>query len=258
VRVRAGCLPSVSMLVWGALGLSSVSGCSHVSTSSAILSGSAILRQSARIPDDAVFEATLEESAGRDGPLTTISRIRHSPAGQPPYQFALRLDPDASAAGRTFVVRVHLESNGEILYRSAARINEPAKRRAPLHLTLRKAAPEATVTETVWTMREVAGASTLAPTERAAPQLVTHPKRRRVAAMGFCNNMVGTFIVRQRRVRFLPMPGTLLPCIPPSSADDAVLRAFASSVEWRFADGVLELRDSRGACTARFSRAGGG
>jgi uncharacterized lipoprotein YbaY/heat shock protein HslJ len=78
--------------------------------------GVAAYRERIALPQDAVFEAVLQDVSRADAPAQVLGRARLAPAGQPPFKFEIPYDDGAVQPGHRYVVRAKVTAQGRLLY----------------------------------------------------------------------------------------------------------------------------------------------
>ena len=84
--------------------------------SAGTLWGTAILRERIGLPEDAVFEAELQDMSRAGAPATVLGRTKLDPAGRSPDRFEIGYDDAALQAGRRYSVRATITHQGRPLY----------------------------------------------------------------------------------------------------------------------------------------------
>lgn len=100
------------------------------------LQGTATYGERIALPEDAVFEAELQDISRADAPATVLGRSRLEPAGQPPFRFEIGYDDAAHQAGRRYSVRATLTHQGRLLFTTDRIYPVLDGRSAPLQLHL--------------------------------------------------------------------------------------------------------------------------
>jgi uncharacterized lipoprotein YbaY/heat shock protein HslJ len=80
------------------------------------VTGTATYRERMALPQDAVFEATLEDVSRAGAPATVIGRTRRRNPGGPPFRFSIRYDPRRIEAGHTYSVRARITAGDNLLF----------------------------------------------------------------------------------------------------------------------------------------------
>ena len=78
--------------------------------------GTATFRERIALPENAVFEATLEDISLADAPAIVLGRSKLNPAGQPPFRFEITYDDSAVRAGHRYAVRATIRHQGRLLF----------------------------------------------------------------------------------------------------------------------------------------------
>ncbi|HSM73022.1 MAG TPA: YbaY family lipoprotein [Desulfobacterales bacterium] len=100
------------------------------------LQGTATYRERIALPEEAVFEAVLQDISRADAPAVVLGRSKLDPAGQPPFRFEIPYDDAALHSGHRYSVRATLKHHGRLLF-TTDRISPVLDgRNAPLHMLL--------------------------------------------------------------------------------------------------------------------------
>jgi uncharacterized lipoprotein YbaY/uncharacterized lipoprotein NlpE involved in copper resistance len=80
------------------------------------LQGSATYSERIALPEDAVFEAELQEISRADAPATVLGSSRLDPAGHPPFRFEIVYDDAAVQLGQHYNVRATIKHQQRLLF----------------------------------------------------------------------------------------------------------------------------------------------
>lgn len=78
--------------------------------------GTATYRERMALPQDAVFEATLEDVSKAGAKAEVLGRARVAQPGNPPIAFEVIYDPARIDPRGRYVVRAHIASGGKLLF----------------------------------------------------------------------------------------------------------------------------------------------
>jgi putative lipoprotein len=81
-----------------------------------MVTGTATYRERIALSPDAVFEATLEDISGADGPADVVGRTRLEKPGQPPFRFSIPYDSARIEESRSYTVRARVTAGGNLMF----------------------------------------------------------------------------------------------------------------------------------------------
>ena len=82
----------------------------------ATVTGAATYRERIALPQNAVFEATLEDVSRAGAASTVIGQTRIEKPGQPPFQFSIQYDPTRIVQSGAYSVRARVTAGGKLLF----------------------------------------------------------------------------------------------------------------------------------------------
>ncbi|WP_428353882.1 YbaY family lipoprotein [Methyloprofundus sp.] len=82
----------------------------------ATLTGSAYYRERIALPGNAVFEAVLEDVSLMDIAAVVLGSDSTTPAGQPPFAFAIKYDSTEIKPGHRYNVRAKITVDGKLKF----------------------------------------------------------------------------------------------------------------------------------------------
>ncbi len=234
------------------------------------LSGTASYRERVMLPDNAVFEAELQDVSLADAPALPLARARIVPAGAPPFRFTLKYDDADIRARHSYNVRAVVRVGERLLFVSdrmhpvldggTDALNIPLIR-VDVH---RLAEPEAMVEadaplrNTYWKLAGLKGRPVgeqrggLSGKGGREAHLVFAADADRVSGSGGCNRLTGVFRVDGDKLRFGQIAGTLMACMDGMVQEQALLGVLPTVASYRLRGPRLELLNDSGVVAASF------
>ncbi len=237
-------------MLWACLliGLSGMPGTARAGS----LEGTATLRVPMPVPEEALFEAQLQEIGAADAPAILLGKARLRPAGAAPFRFRIPyVDGIVRPAGR-YSVRAQITEAGRLLFSTDTVQPVFQGTRAPLRLELAPVG-DAPLRGITWLQAPAASQPVSARAARQEVQLRLDPLSPTVSGSSDCNRLQGTYRLEGDRLSFGSMESTMLRCEPEVMADEARFLADLPRVRrWRFVDHRFELLDESGAVLLKF------
>jgi copper homeostasis protein (lipoprotein) len=100
------------------------------------LQGTATYRERIALPEDAVFEAELQDISRADAPAAVLGSSELDPAGRPPFRFEIAYDDAAVQLGRRYTVRASIKHQERLLFTTGRIYPVLDGRNTPLQLLL--------------------------------------------------------------------------------------------------------------------------
>jgi putative lipoprotein len=226
--------------------------------------GTAAYRERMALPEDAVFEATLEDVSRADASAELIGQTRVEHPGNPPIAFAIPYDRAKIQAGHRYAVRGRILVEGKLLFTTdkhypvlgAGQTNHVA-------LLLRRASATgnakgamavrpASLENTAWKLIELGGTEVAPANHENEAHLVLNSKTHRVSGSGGCNRLTGNYEVKGDQLTFIQMSATMMACPEGMDTEKAFLDALNKVKGWKIEGKDLELLDGDARVVARF------
>lgn len=229
-----------------------VAGCASTPAPSgeAFITGSASYRERLALPDNAVFEAVLEDVSRADARAVVLGQQRIGPAGNPPYTLRIAYDPRKIEASGRYAVRTSIRVNDQLWFvqdQAAPVLQTPGDNRVEVVLKRVQSAPaqpgQATPpplpagTDLVapalrqdWRVTHIGGQAVPASDTRVA-QIRFDDQQPRVSGNTSCNGFSATYSASGNRLQFGPIMSTKMAC--------------AGSVEREFVQALQAVRTQR-------------
>jgi putative lipoprotein len=232
------------------------------------VTGSAMYRERMALPQNAVFEATLEDVSRADAPSSVISSYRKESPGNPPIAFSIPYDPQKIEASHTYAVRVRITVDDKLMFTSTQRyqvltqghgseIGEPIllQRVSGSSKPAAKSQDSANVPlqETYWKLVELNGKAITPAEQQTEAHLVLHKQDSRVSGSGGCNRLMGGYMVEGDALHFKQMASTMMACMHGMETEQAFLAALGKVEHWKVSGSELMLSGSDSTPVARFS-----
>lgn len=216
--------------------------------------GSAFYRERIALPENATFEATLEDVSQADAPAQEIARASLDPAGQPPFRFVIGYDPAQIQPGRTYAIRARVTHGEQLLFTSDRHYPLPTAGENLEILLVRShaSASTATLQNTYWKLMRLGDVEVNVAPERREPHFVLHAEGNRVAGHGGCNGFTGSYSLSNDTLSFSQLAGTMMACDRGMEYEQAFHDALGRAATWRIDGETLELFDANGASVAQF------
>lgn len=100
------------------------------------LQGTATYLERIALPEDAVFEAELQDISRVDAPAAVLGSSRLDPAGRPPFRFEIVYDDATVQPGRRYSVRATIKHQGQLLFTTDRIYTVLDDRNEPLQIML--------------------------------------------------------------------------------------------------------------------------
>jgi putative lipoprotein len=229
------------------------------------IKGTAAYRERMALPDDAVFEATLEDVSRADAPAEVVGQTRVEHPGNPPIAFAIGYDPAKIQAGHRYAVRGRILVEGKLFFTTdkrypvlgAGQNNEVALllRRAGMAGSANAGMKERTASleNTDWKLIELGGTAVAAANHERGAHLTLNSKTHHVSGSGGCNRLTGSYEVKDEHIiTFSKMASTMMACLEGMDTEKAFLEALNKVKGWKIEGSKLELLDGDGQVVGRF------
>lgn len=221
------------------------------------VTGSATYRERMALPPQAVFEATVQDTARADAAARVVATVRiESP--QVPVQFTIPVDPARIAVRGRYVVRARITVDGRLLFTSDTVypvFDERGTRHVDMLLRRVPAAPPrstARLEGTYWKLMTLRGEPVIVASRQREPHFILQLPQRRLAGSGGCNRLAGGYTLEGERLSFSRAASTMMACTEGMAQERAFLDVLAATARWRIEGERLELFDEQGTPLARF------
>ena len=226
------------------------------------IQGTATYRERIALPQDAVFDAVLEDVSRADAPAVTIATTRIASPGNPPIAFAIAYDATKISEERRYVIRASVLVGGKLMFTTDT-ATPVITRGAPVNVSLmmrmvaaittsRPAAPGGRSLEgTYWRAIELAGKPTPAQDPKREAHLVFQPGGR-IAGSDGCNRITGGYQRQDEALTFGQIAGTRMACADTAEIEAAFQAVLKNTARFRIAGDRLELLDAPGTRVAAF------
>jgi putative lipoprotein len=225
------------------------------------LTGTATYKERMALPEQAVFEAALEDVSRADVPAEILGTVRVENPGSPPIKFGIAYEPMRIDPRHRYVVRARIVVADALLFTTDT--SYPVLTGGnPLeaNLVLRRGhagapvppAPTATLENTYWKLIRLGAAAVVVGESQREPHLILHPDNNRVSGSGGCNRLTGTYTLEGNRLTFAQIAGTMMACPSGMDQERSFHDALGLAATWRVEGERLELFDASGKAIARF------
>ncbi len=109
-----------------------------------------------------------------------------------------------------------------------------------------------TLLDTYWVLTQLKGQPVTLAANQREPSLVLHTAQARVAGYSGCNRLTGQFTLKDSRLSFGNLAGTMMACTEGADLEQQFLEALPQVVTYAVNGAHLELKDAKGAVLARF------
>jgi putative lipoprotein len=223
-------------------------------TAGTAVRGTATYRERIALPQNAVFEATLEDVSRSGAQSELIARVRNEQPGNIPIPFVISYNASRIIQSHTYAVRSRILVNGSEWFANDQ--NYPVLtggRGSDVQLLLRRVgssgnvipprAGTASLEETHWKLVEVAGSPVTVSTRQPEPNLTLHSSNRTVSGNGGCNRFSGSYSLNGDRLAFSQVASTMMACTSGMNPEAAFHKAINATRRWRINGQTLELLD---------------
>ncbi|MFZ0408596.1 MAG: META domain-containing protein [Cyanobium sp.] len=211
------------------------------------LEGTATLKVMLPVPEDALFEAQLQEIGAADTTAVLLGKARLKPAGLAPFRFRIPYVDGMLRPGHFYSVRAVISAAGRLLFTTDK--VQPVFREGgtPLQLQLVPVG-DAPLRGVTWLQAPAASQPVSPQAARQEVKLRLDPLTPMVTGSADCNRLQGTYRLQGDQLSFSTMDSTMLQCEPEVMADERRFLADLQRVRgWRFVDRTFELLDASGA-----------
>lgn len=109
-----------------------------------------------------------------------------------------------------------------------------------------------TLLDTHWVLTQLNGQPITLAANQREPSLVLHTAQARVAGYSGCNRLAGQFTLKDSRLSFGSLAGTMMACAEGGELEQQFLEALPQVVSYTITGVHLELKNAKGAALARF------
>lgn len=231
------------------------------------ITGTVSYRERIALPPDASVQVRLDDVSQPEASPRRIAETTVATAGrQVPIPFELPYSAADIVAGRRYVVRAKIVSDGKTLF-STKTPYPVITRGAPTRLEILvqqggggrpgrpKAAPSGEgLTGVEWKLVTIGTAPALAPPQGQTAHLTLDPAQKSIAGSTGCNRYSGRYDLADGGLHLNPGAMTMMACQDEAARQEqAFVEALRSTAGYRLADGSLELLDAEGRVLARFA-----
>ena len=237
------------------------------SGATASVTGTALYRERIALPEDAVFEAVLEDTSLADAPAVRIGTYKKEHPGNPPFRFSIQYDPAKIVETHTYSVRASITVDGKLMFTSTAAHQVITKGNpTTVAIGLRSAGlgsaspsvvsrggvvPEP-LENSYWKLTALGSKTVTVPAGNREPSLILHPEGMRSEVFGGCNSFAGTYTLKGSDLKFSALAGTLMECGDVMDTEKAFANALTETRTYRITGKQLVLIDDHGKAVARF------
>jgi putative lipoprotein len=238
---------------------------------SGVVTGTAIYRERIALPQNAVFEAVLEDTSLADAPAVRIGSFKKEHPGNPPFRFSIQYDPAKIVETHTYSVRASVTVDGKLMFTSTS--SHPvitkdnpttvsiglrhvaADGDSPSVVSRTGVAPDA-LENTYWKLTTLGAKTVTVPAGKREPSLILHPEGMRTEVFGGCNSFAGTYTLKGSQLKFSALAGTLMECGDVMDTEKAFANALTETRTYRVTGKHLDLIDEQGRAVARLESRG--
>jgi putative lipoprotein len=235
------------------------------------VTGTAIYRERIALPQNAVFEAVLEDTSLADAPAVRIGSYKKAHPGNPPFRFSIQYDPAKIVETHTYSVRASVTVDGKLMFTSTSSHPVITKDNpttvsiglrhvvpdgdSPSVVSRTGVAPDA-LENTYWKLTTLGAKTVTVPAGKREPSLVLHPEGMRTEVFGGCNSFAGTYTLKGSELKFSALAGTLMECGDVMETEKGFANALTETRTYRVTGQHLDLMDEQGKAVARFESRG--
>jgi putative lipoprotein len=231
-------------------------------TSARSVSGTATYRERIALPQNAVFEATLEDVSRAGTASELIARVRNEQPGNAPIPFTIAYDGGRIIPSHSYVVRARIVVGDQLWFTTDR--NYPVLtggNSSEVQLLLGRSSGQGSppripssppLENTYWKLTYLGSTPVVANSTNREPNFVLHPNNSTVSGSGGCNGFSGSYTLNGDRVSFGRLLSTMMACVSGMETERAFLPALAKVRRWRISGQNLDLLDDRGNSLARF------
>lgn len=241
----------------GFTGLFGLVACDSKPPESAIISGQAYYRERMVVPNSSQLEVFLEDVSLADAPAKLLGSTLIPDAGQPPYSFEIRYQPNEIMPGHTFNLRARLTYRDELLFTTVQAypvLSQVAGRNKLL--LVRATAVKSTETplpdpllETRWRLLELRGKPVKQNKQTA--NIYFGPANQLSGSDG-CNRLVGKYLVSGEALTFAELASTMMACMDNTEQAQVFNTSLSQVSHFKLDQNQLMLLNDAGETLARF------
>jgi putative lipoprotein len=215
------------------------------------LAGTAQYRDRMALPDNAVFDVTLEDIGAADAPSAVLGAQEIDPAGQPPIAFAIPYDPARIDPARRYALRATISVEDQPLFATQGDhlvLTQGAAPTAELMLEpvgggMAGSGTPAALAGPDWRLTALNGQPVAVPAAERAPYLTFSANDGRFAGSGGCNRIAGGYeAITGGSLSFGDVISTRMACPDEGTpSEQAFLSALSEVDAYAIRDGVLHL-----------------
>jgi len=112
--------------------------------------------------------------------------------------------------------------------------------------------PTADLLSTYWRLAELEGEVIGSDQAARRIHIVMQPKNQRVTGFSGCNDLMGSYVLDGKSIRFAQMGGTMMACDSGMNVEKRFLEMFGHVARWEISGETLELLDADGKPLAKF------
>ena len=217
----------------------------------------------AKLPADAVLDATLEDVSRADAAATVLGNA-HAPWPGDALHLTIGYDPKAINPAGRYAVRARLSSGTQLLYISDTQhavLTHGASNAVALQLvSVAPSAPAAAAPAgdsallgTLWVLTSIKGKPAPVNVTPRAAHLQLDGNQQQASGSGGCNRYSGGYTLSGNKLRFGALAATKMACLNASGGlEPTYFKALSETRRWRIHGSELELIDGGGQTVLRF------
>jgi len=228
--------------------------------------GTATYTERISLPNNSVFEATLEDVSRGAASSEVIARVRNEQPGNVPIPFVISYNSARINQSHSYVVRSRILVNGTVWFDTDQSYPVlTGGRGSDVQLLLRRTGPgnvlpprggasAASLEDTYWRLITLPNTVLPQPNTQQDRNFTLHSSNKTVSGSGGCNSISGPYTVTGDRLTFGRIMSTMRACADPiaMNAETVFLRQLPLVRRWRMTGQILELLDDSGRVLATF------
>lgn len=223
------------------------------------VSGEALYRERIMLPPNSILEVRLEDVSLADAPAELLAQSRSENPGTPPYTFKFSLDDDQFQPGHRYNLRASIRQGEQLIFTTDTAYPVNPEQLQPYQLIMKKVArapqqqqaPNASLVNTYWKLVRLGNMPVAATPEQREAHLI-FKNNQRLQGFSGCNQFMGQYTQKAKRLELGPVAGTLRACVPAAAYEQSFLQLLQGELSWSVQGDLLILKNTESGEEARF------
>jgi len=218
------------------------------------IAGSVFYRERMMLPPNAEIKVTLEDMSKMDTAAAIITTTTLSPAGGPPWDFAMEYDSAKIDSRHLYALRARIEVNGQLMFTNTTQIPAFSEDEGkPLEVLVSRVGggrggqcpelptPDASLTNTYWKLVELDGQPAALGAGERELHMVLNSEGDRVQGFSGCNRFTGGYELSDGQLRFKQLASTGMACMDGMEQEQRFLELLAGAMRFTISGDSLVL-----------------